>query len=208
MALQIIGIPQSSFVRVVRMVAHEKGVDYELVPAMPHSEEVLAIHPLGKVPVMRHNGVALAESEVISRYIDRTFDGPALIPQDPARADIVGQWVSIITTAIDLTMIRRYVLEYLFHKGDDGAVVRELIDDSVEKFPAQFAALTEGVKNGYLGCDTFSIADCFLAPVLAYVSMFPEGREHLEKSPALSSYFSRISARESFAATVPPPPPS
>ncbi len=208
MSLQIIGIPQSSFVRVVRMVAHEKGVDYELVPAMPHSDVVVAIHPLGKVPVMRHGTVALAESEVISRYIDRTFDGPTLVPEDPAGADIVGQWVSIVTTAIDLTMIRRYVLEYLFHKDDDGVVVRDRIDDSVKKFPVQFAALEEAVRPGFLGSETFSIADCFIAPILAYVSMFPEGKQHLEQSPALSAYFGRISARASFAATVPPPPSS
>ena len=136
MTLQIIGIPQSSFVRVVRMAAHEKGVDYELVPAMPHTDEVKAIHPLGKVPVMRHGDVELAESEAIVRYIDREFDGPALFPDDTAKADRVGQWISIVTTDIDQTMIRRYVLEYFFKKDEDGNVIRDTIDDSVENFPA------------------------------------------------------------------------
>ncbi len=208
MTLQIIGIPQSSFVRVVRMAAHEKGVDYDLVPAMPHSDEVNAIHPLGKVPVMRHNDVELAESETIVRYIDREFDGPALFPEDVAKADIVGQWISIVTTAIDLTMIRRYVLEYLFNKDDDGNVVRDLIDDSVEKFPAQFQVLNSAVKDGYFGSDRFTAADCFIAPILFYVSMFPEGKAHLEKQAALNAYYGRLSERESFNATVPPPPPS
>ena len=35
MTLEIIGFPRSNFVRTVRMVAHEKGVAYELDPAMP-----------------------------------------------------------------------------------------------------------------------------------------------------------------------------
>ncbi len=208
MSLQIIGIPQSSFVRVVRMVAHEKGVDYELMPAMPHSDEVNAIHPLGKVPVMRHDHVELAESEVISRYIDDTFDGPALMPADPLAAAKVDQWISIITTAIDLTMIRHYVLEYLFNKDEDGNVVRNRIDDSVEKMPAQFAALNKAVAPGYLGSDAFTVADCFIAPILAYVSMFPEGQAQLESSTALKDYFARISERDSFKVTEPPPPPS
>ena len=208
MTLQIIGIPQSSFVRVVRMAAHEKGVDYELVPAMPHTDEVMAIHPLGKVPVMRHGDVELAESEAIVRYIDREFDGPALFPDDAAKADLVGQWISIVTTAIDLTMIRRYVLEYFFNKDEDGNVVRDTIDDSVDKFPALFEVLNGAVKDGYFGSDRFTAADCFIAPILFYVSMFPEGKEHLEKQDALNAYYGRLSERESFKATTPPPPSS
>lgn len=208
MSLQIIGIPQSTFVRVVRMAAHEKGIEYELFPAMPHSDEVTAIHPLGKVPVIRHGAVELAESEVIVRYIDREFDGPSLFPDDRTKADIIDQWISIVVTAIDLTMIRRYVLEYLFNKDQNGNVVRNIIDESVEKLPTHFAVLNTAVKDGFLGSGRFTAADCFIAPVLAYVSMFPEGKEHLEKASALNEYFRRISERESFKATVPPPPPS
>ena len=197
MTLQIIGIPQSSFVRVVRMAAHEKGVNYELVPAMPHTDEVKAIHPLGKVPVMRHGNVELAESEAI-----------VLFPDDAAKANLVGQWISIVTTAIDQTMIRRYVLEYFFNKDEDGNVVRDTIDDSVDKFPALFEVLNGAVKDGYFGSDRFTAADCFIAPILFYVSMFPEGKEHLEKQDALNAYYGRLSERESFKATAPPPPSS
>ncbi|MBT6588433.1 MAG: glutathione S-transferase, partial [Rhodospirillaceae bacterium] len=42
MALEIIGFPRSNFVRTVRMVAEEKGVPYEHIAAMPHSDEVKA----------------------------------------------------------------------------------------------------------------------------------------------------------------------
>src|SRR5882757_4182093 len=52
-ALEIIGAPQSSFVRTVRIACEEKAVAYRLTPAMPHSAAVKAIHPLGKIPVMR-----------------------------------------------------------------------------------------------------------------------------------------------------------
>ena len=52
MTLQIIGIPQSNFVRAVRMVAEEKGVEYELIDTAPHAEDIKAISPTGKVPGM------------------------------------------------------------------------------------------------------------------------------------------------------------
>ena len=51
--LEIIGAPQSSFVRTVRIACEEKGVAYRLTPAMPHSAAVLAVHPL---EIDRHNG--------------------------------------------------------------------------------------------------------------------------------------------------------
>jgi hypothetical protein len=38
--LEIIGAPQSIFVRAARMVCEEKGVAYRLTPARPHSPEV------------------------------------------------------------------------------------------------------------------------------------------------------------------------
>jgi glutathione S-transferase len=57
--IEIIGAPQSNFVRVVRMACHEKGVGYDLVPARPHSPEVKAVSPVGKIPVMRHGDLAL-----------------------------------------------------------------------------------------------------------------------------------------------------
>jgi glutathione S-transferase len=63
--LQIIGAPQSNYVWVVRIACHEKGVPYTLVPVMPHTPEVDAIHPLGKIPVLRHGNVTLAESRAI-----------------------------------------------------------------------------------------------------------------------------------------------
>ena len=59
MALQIIGYPGSNFVRAVCMVAEEKGVPYENISVMPHSDEVKALNPLGQIPAMRHDGLAL-----------------------------------------------------------------------------------------------------------------------------------------------------
>ena len=61
--LQIIGAPQSNYVWVVRIACHEKGVPYTLLPAMPHTPEIDAIHPLGKIPALRHGDVILADAK-------------------------------------------------------------------------------------------------------------------------------------------------
>ena len=60
--LVILGDPRSIYVRTARMALVEKGVDYRLQPAAPHSDEILAIHPFGRIPAMRHGDVELFEA--------------------------------------------------------------------------------------------------------------------------------------------------
>jgi len=203
MALEIIGIPQSNFVRTVRMAAQEKGVDYELVPEPPHSAPVKSIHPFGLVPVMRHDGLALAESQAIARYIDTAFDGPALIPTEPRAAAPVNQWMSLVASAVDQLIMRRYVVQYIFNKDADGNVVRTEIDQAVKRFPRLFEKLANAVGDGHLAGPDFSMADCFLVPMLAALQRFPEGEAQFEDSTAVKDYFYRVAERPSFAATAP-----
>jgi len=204
--LEIFGIPQSTYTRTVRMACEEKGVPYELKVARPHSPEVNAIHPFGKVPVLRHDGLELCESKAIASYLDRAFGGPKLIPDDAKAAAQVEQWVSLINTAIDPAMIREYVLGYVFAK--DGKPDRARIDGAVEKMNAQAAALDKALANtGHLVGHSITLADLFLLPILFYVGQFPEGAELMKSHPNLSAYYDRHAARPSFKNTAPPPPP-
>ena len=202
MALDIIGIPRSNFVRAVCMVAREKGVEYNLTPAMPHSDEVKVIHPMGQIPVMRHDGLELAESQAIARYIDDGFDGLTMIPRDPRAAASVNQWVSLTASSVDQLLMRRYVVEYAFHKDGDGNVVRSEIDKAIKRFPRMFAMLETAVAPGFLGSGSFSMADCFLVPILAAVRNFSEGEAALAGSSVLTAYFKKIAARPSFVETA------
>lgn len=205
--LEIIGIPLSSFVRAVRMAAHEKGVAYELVPEMPHSDVVNGISPTGKVPVMRHGDFELAESRAIAGYIDRSFDGPGLFPQGAKEAADCDKWVSIVNTVVDPICIRRYVLSYVFPKTEDGTPDRAAIDAAVEDMRPVVKMLDKALaKTGYLAGDKPTFADFNLYPILYYLSQMPESRQMMEEAPNLMSHFEAMSARESAKATVPPPP--
>ena len=77
---EIIGSAQSTYTRVVRMVCEEKGIAYALTETPLRAPEVLAIHPFGKMPVLRHGDVALCESKAIATYLDRSFPRPACFP--------------------------------------------------------------------------------------------------------------------------------
>lgn len=201
MTLEIIGTPNSNFVRTIRMVAEEKGVVYKNTPEMPHSDVIKSLHPLGQVPVMGHDGFHLFESMAIARYIDNVFDGPALVPTSPKAAAKIVQWISFAQTSVDQLIMRQYALEYLFNKDEDGNIVRDNIDKVLNKLSKMFRVLDEAVSSGYFGNDEFSMADCFLMPIISYGQLFPEGKEALESAKNLKAYFDKLSQRPSFINT-------
>ena len=176
--LEIIGFPQSTYVRVARMACEEKGVAYDLRPAPPHSPEVLAIHPFGKIPAMRHGDFELFELKAIGTYLDRMFPGPRLIPEDARNAALAEQWVSAVNTVIDRTMVRTYLFSYIFPKTADGKPDRKAIDEVTPEVREQINLLDKAVaKTGYLAGDQFSFADINVMAILFYVRKFPEGSE-------------------------------
>jgi glutathione S-transferase len=206
--VEIIGFPQSTFVRVVRMTCEEKGVPYDLTAVPPHDPAINAIHPFGKVPAMRHGDVELCESKAIATYLDRAFGGRKVIPDDPKVSAQVEQWVSMVNTTIDPVMIRSYVLGYIFPKGADGKPDRVAIDTAVTAMNKQFEVLDKAVaKTGYLAGSDYTLADINLMPILFYVQRFPEGGEAMKTAKNLSAYFERNAQRPSFQNTMPPPPP-
>jgi hypothetical protein len=139
------------------MVCEEKAIPYELNPATPHSPDVTAIHPFGKVPVMRHGDFELCESKAIATYLDLSFPGPKLIPTDPRHAALTEQWVSLVNTRIDGTLVRTYLFNYIFPKGSDGKPDRKAIDDVTPALKEEIGLLDRAVaKGGYLAGDSFT----------------------------------------------------
>jgi glutathione S-transferase len=202
--LQILGASPSNFVWVTRILCVEKGVPYTLVPVMPHSPEIDAIHPFGKVPAMRHGDVTLCESRAICSYINRVFDGPSLVPGDPVIACQVEQWMSIVCTTIDPLWIRQYYGAYVLTARAGLDPDRARIDEAIPKMAPQFEVMNRAVaKTGHLVGDSFTLADAYLMPILYYMSVLSEGGALLAKNGHLKSYFDRQIARKSVQETKP-----
>jgi glutathione S-transferase len=205
-ALEIIGVPQSNYVWAVRMVCEEKGVPYEHKPERPHTPGVDALHPFGKIPVMRHGDVTLCESKAIATYIDRVFDGPKMIPEEPKAAARVEQWVSLGNVEFDKLMIRQYVVGYAFPK-EPGKPDMAAIIAAAEKMKPQVAVLDRAVADsGDLAGDGFTFADINILPMLFYVNRFEEGKAMLGAAKNLSAYMAHHFDRPSFKKSAPPPP--
>lgn len=204
--LQIIGAPQSNYVWVTRIACIEKGVPYTLVPVMPHSPEVGAIHPFGKIPVMRHGDITLSELRAITYYLDHAFVGPPLAPRDPVAGAQAEQWISLVNTTIDPLLVRQYLRAYVFSSMPDGRPNRAWIDEALPKMEAHFAVLDRAVaKTGHLVGDKFTLADINLLPILFYLDKAPESRAMLRRSANLEAYRRRHFERASVEETIPPP---
>jgi glutathione S-transferase len=206
--VEIIGFAPSTYVRAVRMVCEEKDIPYDLKPAAPHAPDVTAIHPFGKIPVMRHGDFELCESKAIATYLDLAFPGPKLIPTDPRHAALTEQWVSLVNTRIDTTLVRTYLVAYVFPKTGDGQPDRKVIDAVLPAMKEEIGLIDRAIaKSGYLAGDSLTFADINLMPILYYLQKFPEASAAIAAAKPLASYYDRIAVRPSFQKTTPPPPP-
>ena len=72
----------SPFCRKVRLVLGEKKIEVELVEERywEADSELPRRNPAGRLPVLRHEGRLMAESQAICEYLDETVPTPPLIP--------------------------------------------------------------------------------------------------------------------------------
>lgn len=203
--VEIFGTPYSNFVRALRVAIAEKGLSYEYHPVRPHSPEARAIHPLGLVPGLRHGNVVLGESQAIVAYLDALWADTPMGPSGSATdaAEII-QWISIVATAVDQTLIRRYVVPYAFPKGADGSPDRAVIEAVLPDLRDIFAALNTRLEGrDYLAANHFTFADALLLATLNPALRKPEAADIADEAPAVRRYFTLHSQRRSFVETAP-----
>jgi glutathione S-transferase len=160
------------------------------------------------MPVLRHGDVGLFESRAIATYLDRSFPGAKLFPSDPHPAALTEQWVSLVNTVIDRTLIRTYLYAYIAPKTTDGKPDRAAIQAVMPAVRQQLEILDRAVAGtGYLVGDQFTFADINLLPILDRVRLPPEGADALAAAGHLAGYYARHATRPSFVRTTPPAAP-
>jgi glutathione S-transferase len=85
--MKLCGAIQSPFVRKCAIVLIEKGIPFEsemLIP-LQKTPEHLAMHPLGKIPVLKDGDVVVPDSSVICLYLEKKHPSPPVYPADPAQ---------------------------------------------------------------------------------------------------------------------------
>lgn len=200
----IYGDARSTFVRTARMTAAEKGVPCRLVPMAPGAGDAPVRHPFGRIPVAHHAGIDLWECQAICRYLDHIGPGPALVPGDPKAAVPVDAWVSAACDYLYRTYIRDLVIPRLALPARGEPADEAAIAQALPRIEAYGRVMDEALAGRrFFAGEAPSLADLFVAPILAYVAMTPEGEQLLQGNRHLAAWLHTVSDRDSFAATAP-----
>lgn len=201
----VYGNPRSTYVRTVRLALEEKGVAYTLKPLVPTDSELLTHNPFGRIPAFTDGPIEFYETRAILSYVEESFDGPSLIskagPTARARSE---QWISLINCHGYDAMVRRYVLQYVFPRGEGGQPDRKTIEAALPDIAKQLDALEQAYGGrDFLVGDSLTMADLFFAPIVEYLGRFPETAAMLESRPNIRRGHAVMRARPSYAATQP-----
>jgi RNA polymerase-associated protein len=170
-----------------RIVLFEKGMDFEVIDVdlMNKSEDVAAINPYGKVPVLVERDLVLYEANIINEYIDERFPHPQLMPPDPVmrgRARLfLHRFEQEIYSQVE-------VIEHGVPKAADKARVG--IRDNL----TQLAQIL--TKQKFLLGDEFSMLDVAIAPLLWRLDHY--GIQMGKEAAPLMKYAERLFSRQGF----------
>ena len=201
------GFDGSTYVRTVKMLLAEKGVtDYEQVPVdvlagEPQKPEHLARHPFGKVPVLDHGDLRLIETSAITRYLDDVLPGKSLTPgnaRDRARMDMT---IGLIDSYGYNALVGGVAAFHLF-PDFVGGKNEEMRQSGIETGRKLIDYLMKIRGSSPFIAGDLSLADLYLAPVIAYVTMTPD-KDALFASDGIADWWQRIEALPSFNETQP-----
>ncbi|MBL4631710.1 MAG: glutathione S-transferase N-terminal domain-containing protein, partial [Paraglaciecola sp.] len=78
------GVSASPYVRKVAAVLNTKNIEFTVNSIIPFGDksELLALNPLGKIPVYQDDNVTLADSSVICAYLEKNHANTPIYPAD------------------------------------------------------------------------------------------------------------------------------
>ena len=206
MAIVLLGINASPFVRKVRVVLAEKGIPHEREDVIPVnvSAEYRKISPLGKIPAMRDGDRALCDSSIICAYLERTHPEPALYPSDPyeyARALWFEEYgdSALVNVSGPKIFFQKIVAPRFLQRPTDQAVVDKALNHDI---PPLFDYLESQLQAREVIAGTrFSIGDIGICT--HFVNMQHAGHEvDATRWPKLARYVAHVLARPSFKALI------
>lgn len=207
-SVTLVGFRHSVYQRVVRIVLHEKNIEFgvqEVDPFDPIEAETLRdLHPFGRVPVLRHGPFDLYETSAITRYVDAAFDGPRLVPEDPRAAARMAQAIAVVDAYGYWPMIRQVFARRVFAPDEDSACNEAEVARGLAASRTVIEALEAIAADGrILTGDVITLADCHLGAMVEYFTTAPEGAAMIQSQPHLDSWWRKMRVRPSITGLDP-----
>lgn len=185
--------PKSGHSHRARLFLSLLGIAFDLIEvdlaARQHkSAEFLRMNPLGQVPVLEDDGVAIADSNAILVYLAMKCARADWYPGTPLGAASVQRWLSVAAGQLVQGPASARAVTLFGAKID--------VPAAIERAHALLALIeAELARTGWLAADRPTIADIAL---YSYVARAPEGNVALDAYPRVRAWLERIEALPGF----------
>ncbi len=194
----IYGIPQSTYVRTVRLLLEEAGVEYDLKPVdifngETRSAEYLAKHPFGKVPTLEVDGEILYETSAITDYLNTALANNKFTLSTPMLQARMRQVMAIIDNYFYAPAVLTIVIQRLIIPSQGGQIDESKVKNAVAPAQVALKAIESiAVCNPYLLGSEIGIADFYLIPIFVYLSKTPEFDSITAQNPKIKSWWEQV----------------
>ncbi len=176
-----------------RIVLYEKGMDFQIIDVDMYNkpEDIAAMNPYNRLPVLVERDLILYESNIINEYIDERFPHPQLMPPDPvqrARARLF-----LFNFEVEL-FSQIEPIETGNPKQQERA--RQLLHERLTQLSPVFA------RQKFLLGEEFSMLDVALSPLLWRLDHY--GIQLPKQAAPLMKYAERIFSRPAFIDALTP----
>lgn len=160
------------------------------------TEEFASMTPVGKVPVLEHDGEFLFESGAICRYIASVNNSP-LYPDDYLQRAKVDQWMDFFSCHLGHWFNKLYFEAVIKPSFNIGGPDEAGIEEATKFANLQLKMIDDHLGGSdWLANDAFSIADLF---AYAYVEQHRTVELSLVDYPNVQQWFERVESRPSIA---------
>jgi glutathione S-transferase len=175
--------------RIIRWMLEEVGQPYE-TEVIPYdqmkSERYLAIHPLGKVPAIKHRGHVITECAAICAYLADVFPQAGLGPREDEKADYY-RWLFFAAGPFEQAVTNHAV-------GWEPAEDKQRMF-GYGTFDRTIAAVDELLSlRDYVCGDRFTAADVYLGSHIMWGTQFGTVPER----DSFTAYKQRLQSRDAF----------
>jgi glutathione S-transferase len=182
-------------------VLEELGVEFEfcfvdLMKGENRTDAFRAMTPVGKVPVLEHDGEFLFESGAICRYVASEEHSP-LLPADKLQRARVDQWMTFFTCHPGRWLTEIYFEQIIKPVAGMGETNVAACEKAAKFAHSQFKMVNRWLESrDWLANDAFSIAEPF---ALAYMEQAYAVGFGLDEHPNVQAWLRRLEERKSTA---------